>query len=134
MQGVSSKGMYALSAMHILVHAPHMKSMRVKEIASMIDVSAAYLEQILSKLKKVGILKSFRGAQGGFAFAKNLHDIYVIDILQAVERSPFVSKSYGNDTAVIRSFWTDMQEQMEELFRIKLVDLDHDYLPLMYEI
>lgn len=134
MQGVSSKGMYALSAMHILSHAPHLKSMRVKEIASMIDVSSAYLEQILSKLKQAGILKSFRGASGGFAFAKDLEDIYVVDILKAVEDKAFVSKTYGNETMIISSFWEDMQQKVEELFRVKLVDLDRAYLPLMYEI
>ncbi len=134
MQGISSKGMYALSAMHILLHAPHMKSMQVKEIASMIDVSPAYLEQILVKLKSAGILKSFRGAGGGFAFAKEINDIHVVDILKAVEKDPFLAKSYGNETAIIKSFWADMQEKMEELFRVKLIDLDQAYLPLMYEI
>ena len=134
MQGISSKGMYALSAMHILSHAPHLKSMRVKEIASMIDVSSAYLEQILSRLKQAGILKSFRGAGGGFAFAKELETIYVIDILKAVELKPFVSKSYGNETMIISSFWEDMQKKVEELFYVKLIDLDRAYLPLMYEI
>lgn len=134
MQGISSKGMYALSALHILSHAPHLKSMRVKEIASMIDVSSAYLEQILSKLKQSGILKSFRGASGGFAFAKELEDIYVIDILKAVESEPFVSKTYGNETMIISSFWEDMQKKVEELFHVKLIDLDRAYLPLMYEI
>jgi len=134
MQGISSKGMYALSAMHILSHAPHLKSMRVKEIASMVDVSPAYLEQILSKLKQAGILQSFRGASGGFAFAKAVQDVFVIDILKAVENKPFVSKSYGNETMIISSFWQDMQKQMEELFKVKLMDLDRAYLPLMYEI
>lgn len=134
MQGISSKGMYALSAMHILAHAPHLKSMQVKEIASMVDVSPAYLEQILSKLKQAGILKSFRGASGGFAFAKEVQDIFVIDILKAVENRAFISKSYGNETTIISSFWKDMQKKVEDLFRIKLMDLDRAYLPLMYEI
>jgi Rrf2 family protein len=134
MQGISSKGMYALSAMHTLLHAPHLKSMQVKEIAAMVDVSPAYLEQILSKLRSAGILKSFRGASGGFAFAKEVSEIYIIDILKAVEKNPFAVKQYGNESAIIRSFWEDMQEKMEELFHVKLVDLDRAYLPLMYEI
>ena len=134
MQGISSKGMYALSALHVLLHAPHLKAMQVKEIASMIDVSPAYLEQILVKLKNTGILKSFRGASGGFAFAKEVSEIYIIDILKAVEKTPFFSKSYGDESMIIRSFWEDMQAKIEELFRVKLIDLDQAYLPLMYEI
>ena len=134
MQGISSKGMYALSAMHVLVHAPNLQSMQAKEMASMIDVSAAYLEQILSQLKKSGILSSIRGAQGGFKFAKDIDDIYVIDILKAVEDRLFASKPYGNQTAIIASFWKDMQEKTEALFHIKLTELDRAYQPLMYEI
>jgi Rrf2 family transcriptional regulator, cysteine metabolism repressor len=134
MQGISSKGMYALSAMHVLVHAPNLQSMQAKEMASMIDVSPAYLEQILSKLKKSGILSSIRGARGGFTFAKEIDDIFVIDILKAVENRLFVSKPYGNQSAIISSFWRDMQEKTESLFRVKLTELDMAYHPLMYEI
>lgn len=134
MQGISSKGMYALSAMHVLSHSPHLKSMQVKEIAAMVDVSPAYLEQILSKLKKAGILKSFRGATGGFSFDKDLNDVRILDIIKAVEPRTFHSKPYGNETHIISEFWKDMQEKVEALFQMKLIDLDRAYLPLMYEI
>ena len=134
MQGISSKGMYALSAMHVLSHAPNLKSMQVKEIAAMVDVSPAYLEQILSKLKKAGILKSFRGASGGFAFNQDINEIRILDILKAVETKPFKRKSYGNETVIISAFWQDMQEKVEAIFNIKLIELDRNYLPLMYEI
>ena len=134
MHGISSKGMYALSAMHVLIHAPNLESMQAKEMAAMIDVSPAYLEQLLSQLKKVGILSSLRGAKGGFVFAKDIESILVIDILKAVDAQSFVSKSYGKESKIIRLFWDDMQTKVEELFSVKLTELDAAYIPLMYEI
>lgn len=49
------------------------------------DLSPKYLEQILAKLKKNGIVKAKRGADGGYVLSKSTQDISVLDILKALD-------------------------------------------------
>ena len=65
MSGISSKGVYGLAAMHVLSHAVNNRTMQVKEIAAMTRISHSYLEQLLSQLRKSGLVTSTRGAFGG---------------------------------------------------------------------
>ena len=66
MAGISTRGIYGLAAMHVLSHAPRNRAMQIKEIAAMTQVSHSYLEQLLSALRKGGLVTSIRGANGGY--------------------------------------------------------------------
>lgn len=61
------------------------KYLNVKEIAEALDVSSAHLAKILQKLVKFGILKSTRGPNGGFDFAKSLSSITLLDVYISIE-------------------------------------------------
>lgn len=134
MAGISSKGVYGLAAMHVLSHAPHDRAMQVKEIAAMTQLSHSYLEQLMSQLRKSGLVKSIRGASGGYKLARPAHDIAVIEILEALEGS--LCKVDGNVGAsvILECFWADMQNKIRSLFDIKLSELDRSYQPYHYEI
>lgn len=134
MSGVSSKGIYGLAAMHVLSHAVHNRTMQVKEIAAMTQISHSYLEQLLSQLRKSGLVVSVRGAAGGYRLARPAHEIEVIEILEALEGS--LCKIEGNVGAsiILEYFWLDMQEKVKGLFAMKLSELDRSYQPYHYEI
>lgn len=54
------------------------------------DLPLPYLEQIFLKLKKAGLLKSCRGASGGYLLAKDSSEISILDIIYAID-GPFKS-------------------------------------------
>jgi Rrf2 family transcriptional regulator, iron-sulfur cluster assembly transcription factor len=50
-----------------------------------LNIPYPYLRQLLTKLSVKGFIKSSRGRNGGFAFAKDVHRIHVADVIDAVE-------------------------------------------------
>ncbi|MBB2182328.1 RrF2 family transcriptional regulator [Lachnospiraceae bacterium MD1] len=82
---LSTKGRYGLrAAVDLAVHADE-DTVALSQIAERQGISMNYLEQLIAKLKKDGIVKSVRGAQGGYMLALPAEDISVGDILRALE-------------------------------------------------
>lgn len=80
---LTTKGKYGLRA--VLEIAVHEGAVSVSTIAAKQRISEAYLEKLISLLKKAGIVNSVRGAQGGYVLAKDASLISVGDILRALE-------------------------------------------------
>lgn len=62
----------------------------LKEISKAEGISFDYLEKIISKLEKGGLVTSKKGVQGGYCLAKNAKKIKVAKILQALEGDTFL--------------------------------------------
>lgn len=85
---ISTKGRYALRTMIDMArHDGEHRPVSIKEISARQEISVKYLEQIISLLVKHGLLKSVRGAKGGYLFAVPLEEITAGDILRATEGS-----------------------------------------------
>lgn len=84
---VSTKGRYALRLMVDLAAHDSGKFIALKDVSERQDISMKYLEQIVTPLNRAGLLKSGRGAQGGYRLARNSADYTVGDILRAIEGS-----------------------------------------------
>lgn len=82
---LSTKGRYGLRAMVDLAQNNGGGPVSINSIAGRQDISESYLEQLMAKLKKSGLIKSARGAGGGYSLAKDIQDISVGDILRALE-------------------------------------------------
>lgn len=82
---VSSKVRYGVQAMFDLALHIEDGAVGIKTIAARQNVSEAFLEKLMSLLKKAGLVHSVRGAQGGYLMAKNPKDISVGDIIRALE-------------------------------------------------
>ena len=134
MVGLSTKGIYALGAMHALCSTPNAKLMQIKEIAAITQISHGYLEQILSTLKKSDLVVSIRGVNGGYKLSRDANEIVVLEILEAVEGKFFVPHEKNGASVVLDSFWSDMQEKVRAVFEIKLSELDKSYQMYFYEI
>ena len=81
---ISTKGRYGLSAMlDLAMHAESHVS--IAAIAERQDVSANYLEQVFASLRKGGLVKSIKGAQGGYVLADKPASISVGMILRVLE-------------------------------------------------
>lgn len=82
---ISTKGRYALRIMADVAQHDGEMPVSVREIAQRQDISGKYMEQIISVLTRSGLLRSVRGAQGGYHLAKRPADITVGMILRATE-------------------------------------------------
>ena len=59
--------------------------LQAKTIAEREDISAKYLEQLISMLKKAGFVRSIRGPRGGYVLAKSPSEISMKDVIGALE-------------------------------------------------
>ena len=84
---LSTKGRYGLQAMVDLGVYSKEKHISLKSIAERLSMSENYLEQLMALLKKKNLVTSQRGAQGGYALAKEPEEITIGEILRALEGS-----------------------------------------------
>ena len=82
---ISTKGRYALRIMIDLAQHDSDVPVSVREIALRQEISGKYMEQIIGVLTRAGLLRSVRGAQGGYHLAYAPGEITVGMILRATE-------------------------------------------------
>ena len=81
----STKSRYALRLMAELARYAPGSTVSLKEITERQQLSLKYLEQIVTPLARVGLVKSERGSQGGYRLSRPAAQITAGDILRAVE-------------------------------------------------
>lgn len=109
---ISTRGKYGLRAMIDLALYSEQEAVSISSIALRQNISESYLEQLMAKLKKAGLVISTRGAQGGYRLALPMCEISVGDVLRALE---------GDLRAVECTAHTDEGCQGEELCVTKYV-------------
>jgi Rrf2 family iron-sulfur cluster assembly transcriptional regulator len=127
---LTTKGRYAVTAMlDIALHRQH-GPISVVDIAERQGISAAYLEQLLAKLKKRGLLASVRGPGGGYRLDEELSSISVSSIITAVGDGVDATRCHGSgdcqdgDMCLTHELWSDLSEEIDSfLTGISLADL-----------
>ena len=84
---ISTKGKYGLLFMFDLALHYHDGLIPLNVIASRQSISSKYLEQIVVKLNHGNLVKSVRGAHGGYTLTRLPHQITVGEILRVMEGS-----------------------------------------------
>ena len=82
---ISAKADYAVRAAIELAAAEGEKPVKAERIATAQDIPLNFLENILGELRHAGIVRSHRGAEGGFRLAKPPEELTVADVIRAVE-------------------------------------------------
>lgn len=82
---LSAKADYAVRAAVELADAPCEKPLKAERIATAQGIPLNFLENILGELRHAGIVRSHRGAEGGFQLARPADQISIADILRSVE-------------------------------------------------
>lgn len=84
---LSTRGRYALRAMIDLaqIQCNNLKPISLRDISLRQEISLQYLEQLFNKLKKANLVKSIRGAGGGYLLTKEAEKTNAGDIIRAVE-------------------------------------------------
>ena len=110
------------------------KPVSLRDIAKRQEISEKYLEQIVTRLGKAGLVKSTRGAQGGYRLEREPSQITVGDILRVTEGSLTPVACLDDDECprrercVTYSVWSRVQEAMTRVVdQITLQELVDDY-------
>lgn len=117
---LSLKSEYAvLALLELTNHYGQEQPLQIKHIAQSQNIPDRYLEQLLIALKKYGLVKSQRGAKGGYILAKEPWQINMLEIMRAVEgNDPFLPRKTQNQPisshlAVILDVWQSAQTAAE---------------------
>lgn len=122
---ITTKGRYGLRAVLKLAEQEDRKPLSISAIATEEQISPEFLEQIFYKMKKSGIIKSTRGPGGGFSLQKELSDITLADILDAVGEpvtlSPCSTEGTNKDCprtdkCDAYGIWQDVSTHLNEYF------------------
>ncbi len=82
---LSTKGQYGVRAMFEIAKGYNRGPITIKEISERQDVSVAYLEQILNKLRHAGLITSVKGPGGGYVLSKDPDSVSIGEILRELE-------------------------------------------------
>ena len=132
---LSTRGKYGLKAMFELALSDGSQPVPLKLIASKQHISDQYLEQIFSALKKAKLVKSVRGAQGGYYLSYKPSEITVGAILRVLEGNMKLTDCQldedlceNSDSCATKNVWTKLQRSLEQVVdSITLQDMLDDY-------
>ncbi len=130
---LSTKGRYGLRAMVDLVMHGEKEPASIANIAARQHISERYLEQLIARLKKAGLVTSVRGAGGGYVPTRPADEISVGDVLRALEGSldpvdcPGLAEESGcsgSDVCVTKYVWRRINDSINRTVdEIKISDL-----------
>jgi Rrf2 family protein len=121
---VSSKSRYALRALVELElcsnDAKPAAPVRVCDLAARGDLPEQYLEQVFATLRRAGMLRSHRGAGGGFTFARRPDRVSVLDVVTALD-GPSAARARGDehcgfeDGCCVAAVWHEAEAAFERV-------------------
>ena len=108
-----------------------------RDIAARERLPVDYVEQILLRLRRAGLVQSTRGARGGYALARSPEEISVRDVITASELTTFdlhcvshpveEERCSASHACSIRPVWVLLQQKIDDvLASVRLSDLLHE--------
>ena len=127
---LTTKGRYAVTAMLDLALHHGNGPITLADIAQRQGISLSYLEQLFSRLRKRNLVSSVRGPGGGYTLGREAADIYVAQVIVAVDENVDTTKCGGaencqdNDRCLTHDLWQDLSARIfDYLNGISLQDL-----------
>ena len=131
---LSTKGRYGVKAMVDLAINYGGSPVSIKSISQRQNISEYYLEQLFSSLRKAKLIKSIRGAQGGYILNRQPEDITVSDIIEVLEGPIEISDCLDGvtcnnvDCCATRLLWKKIKTSIDEVTNsVTLKDIVEDY-------
>ena len=118
--------------MDLVIHSEN-ESVTLKTICERQNISERYLEQIFSALRKAGIIRGRKGAQGGYTLAVNPKELTIKEILNVLEGESLLIDLNSDSLDSLESFinenlWKEINTKINEYFEsITLQDLVDKY-------
>ena len=115
---LTTKGRYAVTAMLDLAIHTGSGPITLSDISKRQEISLSYLEQLFSKLRRNELVTSVRGPGGGYLLSRNSAEIFVAQIVDAVNETVDATGCGGNsdcqqgETCLTHHLWCDLSEQI----------------------
>jgi Rrf2 family protein len=105
---ITARAEYASLAILELALRFNSGQVQAKEIADRQQIPLKFLEQILIQLRNAGLVRSIRGASGGYLLARPPDEISLKDVVEAVEGELNIIDSKLDDRT-LRTVWSEIQ-------------------------
>ncbi|GAA0354695.1 cysteine metabolism transcriptional regulator CymR [Bacillus horti] len=112
---ISTKGRYGLTIMMELGRSSGERPLSLKSIAKTNDLSEHYLEQLVSPLRNAGLVKSIRGAYGGYMLSKPAAQITAGDIIRVLEGPISPVEFEEEEDPAKRDLWLRIRNSITEV-------------------
>lgn len=117
---LTTKGRYAVTAMLDLALHCHQGPISLAGISKRQEISLSYLEQLFSKLRQRELVASVRGPGGGYKLSRGAADIFVAEIVDAVNESIDATNCGGagscqhGEVCLTHYLWCDLSDQIHD--------------------
>ena len=134
---ISAKDDYAVRAAVELAAASGEKPVKAERIATAQEIPLNFLENILGELRHAGIVRSHRGAEGGFRLAKPADQLTVADVIRAVEGplasvrgGPPEDATYAGAASELPRVWIAVRANLRSVVEhVTVADIANGKLP-----
>jgi Rrf2 family protein len=134
---ISAKADYAVRAAVELAANDGSKPVKAQRISTAQGIPLNFLENILGELRHAGIVRSHRGAEGGFTLAKPAAQISVADIIRAVEGplasvrgAPPEETEYSGASEALPRVWIAVRANLRKVVEhVTVADVAEGQLP-----
>lgn len=116
---LSSKGRYAVTAMlDVALHAGN-GPVPLMDISERQGISLSYLEQLFAKLRKSELVNSVRGPGGGYFLGREADDIFINEVIAAVDESVDATRCQGQancqggSRCLTHKLWANLSDRIE---------------------
>ena len=129
---LNTRGRYAVMAMADLAKHSDGGAVALSSVAQRQRISLDYLEQLFLKLRRAGLVESQRGRHGGYKLSRPAREIFVAEIMSAVDEGTRMTRCFGDDAGpclgdtrcLTHDLWTALGAQIENfLSRVSLRDV-----------
>ena len=134
---ISAKADYAVRAVVELAAADSDKPVKAERVATAQEIPLNFLENILGELRHAGIVRSHRGAEGGFRLAKPANEVTVADVIRAVEGplasvrgGPPEDATYAGAATTLPRVWIAVRAYLRRVVEnVTIADIANSKLP-----
>ncbi len=117
---LTTKGRYAVTAMLDLALHGDQGPVSLADISSRQEISLSYLEQLFSRLRRQNLVVSVRGPGGGYRLSRNAGEIYIAEVVDAVNESLDTTRCNNRgdcqqgEKCLTHHLWSDLSEQIHQ--------------------
>ena len=138
---ISAKADYAVRAVAELAAADGDKPVKAERVATAQGIPLNFLENILGELRHAGVVRSHRGAEGGFRLARPPEEVTVADVIRAVEGplasvrgGPPEDAKYGGAAESLPLVWIAVRVNLRRVMeKVTIADIATSKLPSTIE-
>lgn len=119
---LTTRGTYSTRLMMELAFNYNKGLVLLKDISRSQEISQKYLSQLITQLKIAGLIRSSKGAHGGYCLSRAPKDIKLSEIIFAVEGSPYLLECVVNPdicnrskSCVARETWSEIGEKIIDI-------------------